>query len=338
EIVDRVRNNPLRAGRMTLEDLAKYRAEKSAPLCTPYREWRVCGPQLPSSGGVTTQQILGILAHFPLAETRDDPVRMMHLVAEASRLAFADRSRYLGDPAFVDAPVAGLLDPAYLAERASLVNPSRALRHVEAGEPEGARAWNFAPSPEQLVKSTSHYSIVDAAGDAVSMTTSVQSTFGSELMVGGFVLNNQLTDFSFAPERFGKPVPNRVEPGKRPLSSMAPTFVLDSAGRLKLAVGSPGGTRIINYVAQSIIGVLDLGLDVQQAVAAPHYLAQDDALELEEDTDVTKYKGALEALGHRVVVTNLNSGLHAIEVEYTKQGRVLSGGVDPRREGVAAGK
>jgi gamma-glutamyltranspeptidase/glutathione hydrolase len=338
EIVDRVRNNPLRAGRMTLDDLAGYRAEKGPPLCTPYRQWRVCGPQLPSSGGVTTEEILGILAHFPLAETRDDPVRTIHLVAEASRLAFADRSRYLGDPAFVDAPVAGLLDPGYLAERAALVDPEHAHLRVEAGEPAGARAWNYAPSPEQLVKSTSHYSIVDSYGDAVAMTTSVQSTFGSELMVGGFILNNQLTDFSFAPERFGKPVPNRVEGGKHPLSSMAPTLVLDSAGRLKLAVGSPGGTRIINYVAQAVIGVLDLGLDVQQAVAAPHFLAQQDAVELEEDTSVTQYAGALKALGHRVVETNLNSGLHAIEVEYTKSGRVLEGGVDPRREGVAAGK
>jgi gamma-glutamyltranspeptidase/glutathione hydrolase len=338
QIVDRVRDNPLRAGRMTLDDLAGYRAEKGPALCTPYREWRVCGPQLPSSGGVTTQEILGTLAHFPLAETRDDPVRTIHLVAEASRLAFADRSRYLGDPAFVDAPVKGLLDPAYLAERAALIDPDHAHLRVEAGEPQGARASNYAPSPEQLVKSTSHYSIVDADGDAVSMTTSVQSTFGSQLMVGGFVLNNQLTDFSFAPERFGKPVPNRVEPGKRPLSSMAPTFVLDSQGRLELAVGSPGGTRIINYVAQTVIGVLDLGLDVQQAVAAPHYLAQQDRVELEEGTSVTQYRSALERLGHRVVETNLNSGLHAIEIEYTKSGRVLEGGIDPRREGTAAGE
>jgi gamma-glutamyltranspeptidase/glutathione hydrolase len=170
------------------------------------------------------------------------------------------------------------------------------------------------------------------------MTTSVQSTFGSQLMVGGFLLNNQLTDFSFAPERLGKPVPNRIEPGKRPLSSMAPTFVLDAEGRLKLAVGSPGGTRIINYVTQTIVGVLDLGLDVQQAVAAPHFLAQQDALELEEGTPITAHRGALEALGHRVVETNLNSGLHAIEIEYTKSGRVLEGGIDPRREGTAAGE
>jgi gamma-glutamyltranspeptidase/glutathione hydrolase len=337
-IVDRVRNNGLRAGRMTLDDLGAYRAEKSAALCTPYREWRVCGPQLPSSGGITTQEILGMLARFPLAETRADPVRTIHLVAEASRLAFADRSRYLGDPAFVDVPVAGLLDPRYLAMRAALIDPDHARLRVEAGEPAGARASNYAPSPEQLVKSTSHYSIVDAEGDAVAMTTSVQSTFGSQLMVGGFLLNNQLTDFSFAPERFGKPVPNRVEAGKHPLSSMAPTFVLDSKGRLKLAVGSPGGTRIINYVTQAVVGVLDLGLDVQQAVAAPHFLAQQDAVELEQGTSVTEYRGALEALGHRVVETDLNSGLHAIEIEYTKSGRVLEGGIDPRREGVAAGE
>jgi gamma-glutamyltranspeptidase/glutathione hydrolase len=185
--------------------------------------------------------------------------------------------------------------------------------------------------------STSHFSIVDGFGDAVAMTTSVQGAFGSQLMVGGFILNNQLTDFDYVPEVGGRPVANRVEGGKRPLSSMAPTMVLDDDGRLRLVVGSPGGTRIIGFVAQSIVGVVDWQLDAQQAVAAPHFLAEDGPVELEQGTPVAAHEAALEALGHRVAVTNMNSGLHAIAIDYTRRGRVLTGGVDPRREGVALG-
>ncbi|MBN1237539.1 MAG: gamma-glutamyltransferase [Gammaproteobacteria bacterium] len=337
-IVREVRDNSVRAGRMTLEDLAAYEPRKSAPLCSPYREWRVCGPQLPSSGGVTVQQILGILGHFDLAADAPESPRTLHLLAEAGRLAFADRNLYLGDPEFVDAPVAALLDPDYLARRAALIEPDRALSSVAAGEPLQARHWDFSAGPRQDIPSTSHFSIVDRWGDAVSMTTSVQGAFGSQLMVGGFILNNQLTDFSFEPTRFGRPVANRAEPGKRPLSSMAPTLVLDGEGRLKLAIGSPGGTRIINYVSQALVNVLDFGLDVQQAVSAPHIVAQDDSpIELEERTALTERRDELEEMGHRVVPRNLNSGLHGIVVDHRDGRRVLRGGADPRREGVALG-
>jgi gamma-glutamyltranspeptidase / glutathione hydrolase len=338
EIVREVRDNSVLAGRLTLEDLAGYEARRSAPLCTPYREWRVCGPQLPSSGGVTVQQMLGILSHFDVAAAALDSPTTLHLLTEAGRLAFADRSLYLGDPEFVDAPVAALLDPAYLARRAALIDPHRAIGNVTAGEPAQARRWEFSASPRQELVSTSHFSIVDGWGDAVSMTTSVQATFGSQLMVGGFLLNNQLTDFSFEPTRFGRPVANRAEAGKRPLSSMAPTLVLDDENRLRLVIGSPGGTRIINFVAQAIVNVLDFGLDVQQAVAAPHVVAQDSGpVELEERTSLPEQAGALEALGHRAVPRNLNSGLHGIAVEHGADGRTLRGGADPRREGVALG-
>ncbi|HEX7079825.1 MAG TPA: gamma-glutamyltransferase [Gammaproteobacteria bacterium] len=337
-IVEKVRENPLRAGRMTLDDLAAYRPEKSEPVCSPYREWRVCGPQLPSSGGITVQQILGMLGRFDLAASADDRVRSIHLIAEASRLAFADRALYLGDPKFVDVPVAALLDPAYLARRAALIDPEHAMRDVTAGRPLDAAASVFAPSGPQEVVSTSHFSIVDRYGDAVSMTTSVQSTFGSQLVVGGFLLNNQLTDFSYEPERFGRPVANRVEAGKRPLSSMAPTVVLDADGRLELLIGSPGGTRIINYVSQAIVNVLDFGMNVQDAISAPHFVAQDDGpVELEQGTPITTYAAGLEDLGHRVVPRTLNSGLHGIVVEYGDDGPVLLGGADPRREGVVLG-
>jgi len=336
-IAAEVRDNNVRAGRMTVEDLAKYTAHTSAPLCTAYRTWQVCGPQLPSSGGVTTQQILGMLGGFDLAALRNDPVPAVHLFAEASRLAFADRNLYLGDPQFVAAPVAQLLDQSYLRTRAGLIDPAKALPTVAAGAPLPLAAWEFAPSSPAERPSTSHFSIADKFGDAVAMTTSVQGAFGSQLMVGGFILNNQLTDFDYEPTVGGRPVANRIEGGKRPLSSMAPTMLLDGDQRLRLLVGSPGGTRIIGFVAQTIVGLVDWQLDVQQAVAAPHFLAEDGPIELEEDTPMAVHEAALEALGHTVALRDLNSGLHAIAIDYPNTGRVLTGGVDPRREGVALG-
>ena len=336
-IAAEVRDNNVRPGRMTPQDLASYEAHVSAPLCTPYRAWRVCGPQLPSSGGVTTQQVLGMLARFELPDIRTQPVEAIHLFAEANRLAFADRNLYLGDPEFVAAPVAGLLDASYLRARAALIDPKKAMTTIAAGEPLPAAAWDFAPGTASERPSTSHFSIVDRFGDAVAMTTSVQGAFGSQLMVGGFILNNQLTDFDYVPTVGGKPVANRVEGGKRPLSSMSPTMLLDERGRLRLLVGSPGGTRIIGFVAQSIVGVVDWSLDVQQAVAAPHFLAEEGPIEIEEGSAIAAHEQALEALGHTVAVNDMNSGLHAIAIEHTRRGRVLYGGVDPRREGVALG-
>jgi gamma-glutamyltranspeptidase/glutathione hydrolase len=336
-IAAEVRDNNVRPGRMTPQDLASYEAHVSAPLCTPYRSWRVCGPQLPSSGGVTTQQVLGMLSHFELPDIRTQPVQAIHLFAEANRLAFADRNLYLGDPRFVAAPVAGLLGAGYLRTRAALIDPQKAMATIAPGEPLPAAAWEYAPGTASERPSTSHFSIVDRFGDAVAMTTSVQGAFGSQLMVGGFILNNQLTDFAYVPTVGGKPVANRVEGGKRPLSSMSPTMLLDERGRLRLLVGSPGGTRIIGFVAQSIVGVVDWNLDVQQAVAAPHFLAEEGPVEIEEGTAIAAHEQALEALGHTVAVNDMNSGLHAIAIEHTRRGRILFGGVDPRREGVALG-
>ena len=336
-IAAEVRDNNVRPGRMTAEDLAAYSANASAPLCTPYRSWRVCGPQLPSSGGVTTQQVLGMLAHFELPDIRVEPVRAIHLFAEANRLAFADRNLYLADPKFVPAPVEGLLDAGYLRARAALIDPARAMPTISAGEPLPAAAWHYAQGSASERPSTSHFSIVDGFGDAVAMTTSVQGAFGSQLMVGGFILNNQLTDFDYVPTANGKPVANRVEGGKRPLSSMSPTMLLDERGRLRLIVGSPGGTRIIGFVAQSIVGVIDWKLDVQQAVSAPHFLAEEGPVELEEGTSIVVHEQALEALGHNVALNDMNSGLHAIAIEHSRRGRTLYGGVDPRREGAALG-
>ncbi len=336
-IAAKVASNNVRAGRMTAEDLAEYRAHVTQPLCTAYRSWRVCGPQLPSSGGVTTQQVLGMLGAFDLAKLRNEPAQAIHLFVEANRLAFADRSLYLGDPEFVPSPVAELLAPAYLRGRAALIDPTKALPNVAAGVPRQGLAWEFAPGTPGERPSTSHFSIADKFGDAVAMTTSVQGAFGSQLMVGGFILNNQLTDFEYAPAVGGKPVANRIEGGKRPLSSMAPTMLLDEQGRIRLLVGSPGGTHIIGFVAQSVVGFVDWQRTAQQAVAAPHYLAEGGPVELEEDTDLVAQRAALEALGHTIALRNLNSGLHAIAIDYTRRGRVLSAGVDPRREGAARG-
>lgn len=336
-IVEAVTNNTIRPGGMTLEDLRSYEARTTTPLCSPYRQWRVCGPRPPSSGGIAVQQILGILEAYDPPALTENPVGSIHLIAEASRLAFADRNLYLGDPDFVDVPVAALLNREYLLSRAALIDPERALDSVSPGSPQPDLAWNFAPGKPTEVESTSHFSIVDRWGDAVSMTTTVQGAFGSQLMVGGFILNNQLTDFSFMPEVDGRFVANRPETGKRPLSSMSPSLVFDADGRLRLLVGSPGGTRIINYVAQAIVAVLDGGLNIQDAVAEPHFLAQDRLLELERGTAVLDHADELRALGHNVAPRSLNSGLHGIAIDYTDDGHVLSGGADPRREGVAIG-
>jgi gamma-glutamyltranspeptidase/glutathione hydrolase len=337
-IVEIVNDNPLSKGGLSLADLRDYRAHEGEPLCSPYRTWRICGPQLPSSGGITVLQTLGMLEPFDLAGAGANTAASIHLVAEASRLAFADRNFYLADPAFVDVPVAELLSPDYIAERARLIDPRATQRNVLPGRPLELAAWNYASAPFSELSSTSHFSIVDAWGDAVSMTTSVQSAFGSQLMVGGFILNNQLTDFASVPAEWdGRPVANRPEGGKRPLSSMSPMLVFDEEGRLRLMIGSPGGTRIINFVVQTLVGVLDWDMNVQEAVEAPHFLAQQALVELEEGTALLAETKALEALGHRVAARNINSGLHGIAIEYTDEGWILWGGVDPRREGVALG-
>ena len=341
-IVARVNDNPVSRGRMTLEDIAVYRPEKATALCSSYRERRVCGPRLPSSGGIGVQQILAMVERFDPAAMRNDAVRFVHMVAEAGRLAFADRNYFLADPAFVDVPVAGLMSPSYLRRRSGLIRADRAMTEVAHGEPEGYQAFDFSPSRRSELTSTSHFSIVDRYGGAVSMTTSVQGAFGSQLMVGGFILNNQLTDFSTEPSIDGRPVANRAAGGKRPLSSMSPHVILDPDGRLRMLIGSPGGTRIINFVSQAILNVLDLGMNIQDAVAAPHFVSQGGPIELEQGTDLEASAAALAALGHATRSRGLNSGLHGIVIDYpdaadAASGRILYGGVDPRREGVALG-
>ncbi|MBU2113973.1 MAG: gamma-glutamyltransferase, partial [Gammaproteobacteria bacterium] len=330
-ISERVQTAPVNPGAMTTDDLAAYRAIERDAVCIPYRVYKVCGMAPPSSGGIAVLQMLGILQHVDMAKLAPGSVHATHLLAQAAKLAFADRERYLADPAFVNVPVAGMLAPDYLAKRAALINSNKAGEPAEAGMPEGAPALQSAESPE--LANTSHFSIVDAAGNAVSMTSSIENVFGSGLMVGGFLLNNQLTDFSLAPVHHGHLVANRVEGGKRPRSSMAPMMVFDAKGQLLLVIGSPGGSRIINYVAQSIIAVLDWQLDVQQAINLPRLTHRNDYLALEKGTELATQASVLEDMGYKVQLQDLNSGLHAIMLG----ANALQGAADPRREGLAAG-
>ncbi|MBW2523270.1 MAG: gamma-glutamyltransferase [Deltaproteobacteria bacterium] len=334
DIVAAVRGAATNPGRITLEDLERYRPVEREPLCAPYRKVQVCTVP-PPAGGATTLQILGLLERFDLGQQPADSVTLAHLLAEAGRLAYADRDQYFADPAFVDVPIDGLLDRPYLARRARLIRTDRSMGKAAPGVPGGSGTRGYAPDASLELPSTTHLVAVDGAGHAVSMTASIESAFGSHLMVGGFLLNNELTDFSFLPSRGGRPVANRVQPGKRPRSSMAPVIVLDEKGeQFVLAIGAPGGSRIPAYVARSLTAVLDLGLDVQQAVALPHVVNRNGATELERYTLQPAWAGqaraGLEALGHDVVIRDLNSGLHGIM--RMPDGRLV-GGVDPRREG-----
>ena len=333
DIVAAVRGAAGNPGHLNEADLAGFRARALDPVCGAYRVWRVCGMGPPSSGGVTVAQILGLLEPFDLAALEPVSPEAVHLISEASRLAYADRARYLADDTFVPVPVAGLLERSYLRGRAAAIDAARSMGEAAAGEPPGSAGHLGAPDAGSEQRSTTHLSVIDADGNAVSMTTSVESAFGSRLMVRGFMLNNQLTDFSFRPEVDGVAVANRVAPGKRPRSSMAPTLVLDADGGLVLAVGSPGGSRIIAYVAQALVAMLDWGLDAQAALDLPHHVNRNGVTDLEAGTALERLAGALAELGHETRLRALVSGLHAIVV--TPDG--LEGGADSRREGVAFG-
>ncbi len=316
-------------GQLSLADMAGYEAKQRNPLCAPYRAWRICGMPPPTSGGVAVLQTLGILQGFDLPALASDSVAAWHLIAEASRLAFADRNRFLADADFVPVPVDDLLDPGYLTRRGALVSPDASLGKAEPGLPTQNGAMPIQHDPP----STTHLVVVDAEGNGVSMTASIENAFGSRVMAAGFMLNNELTDFSFRPEVDGRPVANRVQAGKRPRSSMSPTIVLDDRDKLALVVGSPGGSRIIGYVIKSLVATLDWGLDIQAAIDLPNVVNRNGGTDVEEGTSSEALAAGLAALGHEVKLRSLNSGLHGIAI--TKSG--LVGGADPRREGVALG-
>jgi gamma-glutamyltranspeptidase/glutathione hydrolase len=353
DIVAAVRGHASNPGRLSESDLAGYRAKERAPVCSDHKTWRVCGMGPPSSGGIAIAQMLGIFSARNIAvvppvavEGKLEPqADAVHLFSEAGRLAFADRAQYVADPDFVAVDVAALTDPRYLAERAKLIT-DRSMGRASAGTPAGSKVA-FAPdqSPQRI--STSHISVVDAAGNALSMTTSIEDQFGARLMVRGFLLNNELTDFSFLPRAAdaqgalradGELVANRVQAGKRPRSSMAPTLVFDrTSGALVATLGSPGGSLIINYVAKTLVGVLDWQLDIQQAISLPNFGSRNGPTEVENGVSSALVDG-LKARGHDVRVMEMTSGLQGI-VRVREGGRsLLRGGADPRREGVAVGE
>jgi gamma-glutamyltranspeptidase/glutathione hydrolase len=341
-------------GSLSLKDLKGYAARERAPLCTDYKRWQVCGMAPPSSGGIAVAQILGTLQSLEQRDGRmslaalkphrsDKPAGIepapeaVHLIAEAERLAYADRALYVADSDFVPVPVKGLVDRGYLASRASLIGP-RSMGVAKPGTPPGIQ-MAFAPDRSPLRISTSQVVAVDDQGGAVSMTTTVESAFGSHLMVQGFMLNNQMTDFSFIPEENGQKVANRVEPGKRPRSSMAPTLIFDRQnGELLAAVGSPGGSQIIEYVAKSVIGLLDWNLDPQKAINLPNFGSRNGPTELEQGQFSATLIQALKDKGHAVSEIDMTSGTQAIVRVRDGQGKAsLAGGADPRREGEALG-
>jgi gamma-glutamyltranspeptidase/glutathione hydrolase len=333
DIVETVRGAPGNPGGLTLADMAAYQVVEREPVCVVYRRLDVCGMGPPSSGGIAVGQILGVLAHFNIDNIGPNVPQSWQVIGDASRLAFADRERYLADSDYVPVPVKGLLAPGYLAGRAALLIPGERLQEAEAGEPEWDHAHLLGHGASPELPSTSHFVVVDGDGNVVSMTTTIENAFGSRLAVRGFLLNNELTDFSFRTHADGRPVANRVEPGKRPRSSMAPTIVLED-GRPVLALGSPGGSRIIPYVAKTLVAIIDWGMDVQAAVALPHVVNRFGAFDLEAGTAAAELAAALRAMGYEVEVRELDSGLHAVAIE----DGVLRGAADPRREGVAVGE
>jgi gamma-glutamyltranspeptidase/glutathione hydrolase len=333
DMVQAVRQHPTHPGDLSAADFAAYEAKQRRPLHSTYRGYTVYGMPPPSAGGIAVLQILGILEPFALQQYQPLAVGIVHLIAEAERLAYADRARYAADSDFVDVPVAGLLDRHYLAARSRLISMTQSLGIAQPGEPRHTPAPQFGDDHALELPSTSHISIVDAQGHALAMTTSIEAAFGSRIMVNGYVLNNQLTDFSFVPTEHGKPVANCLAARKRPRSAMAPTLVFDQQGQFTIAVGSPGGSAIINYVAQTLIAMLDWRLDPQQAVSLPHYGSRNGPMELEHGRHLGVLIPQLEARGHTVALIEMTSGLSAIrKTEYG-----YAGGADPRREGTVKG-
>ncbi len=349
DLVEQVQSHPVRPGKISLDDISGYQSLEREPLCTPWQQWEVCGFPPPSSGHLTIMQILGMLDQQPLLEAPlENGVTSsgwLHQFLEASRLAFADRGRYIADPDFVEAPGGDwslMLAPDYLGKRSELIGEESMGENAEPGNP-GELAVSFASQPEQPEYGTSHISIVDADGNAIAMTTTIEQAFGSRILAdggtdlpGGYLLNNELTDFSFTPEVDGQPVANRVEPGKRPRSSMSPTLVFDQeTGALVASLGSPGGAAIIHYTARTLAAMRDWGLNAQEALSLPHAITLGGDVYLEEGRFPEEIIESLRERGHSVSDRELTSGLQAIR---RLEDGTLFGGADPRREGVVMGE
>ena len=335
DIMETVRAAATSRGDIAEADLAGYKAKVREPICERYRAYKVCSAPLPA-GGLTVLQILGILQPFDMGALGASSLMSVHVFSEAGRLAYADRDQYLADPDFASPPP-GLTDPAYLRSRSALIKLDDSMGRAKAGIPEAVRKAarvDFGADSAFELPSTSHLSIVDKYGNALAMTTSIEYAFGSQLMTrGGFLLNNELTDFSFAPDVEGKAVANRVEAGKRPRSAMSPTIVYDAKGELFMVAGSVNGTQIINDVAKTLVAVIDWGLDPQAAADLPNVGSRNGPTELEKGTSAVALEPKLRALGHETRIVEDTSGVHAIV--RTRQGWIA--GADPRREGTARG-
>lgn len=330
-IVAAVSNAAVEPGQLSVQDMASYSTQWREPVCSEYRQRDVCSMGPPSSGGVTLLQTLNMLEGFDFSQYQVSDAEPWHLFTQASRLAFADRDHYLADPDFTNVPVAAMLDPAYLRQRATLIG-EQDMGHAEPGAPESfTQAYSAGISYEQ--PSTSHISIIDAEGNALSMTSSIEMGFGSAVMVGGFLLNNQLTDFARQPEKGQGLVANRVEPGKRPRSSMTPVITFNPQGEVEHVLGSPGGPRIINYVGKTLIGLIDFELDMQSAIELPNVTNLNGGTAIELEVVPGSWQDEFESRGHTLDIRDLNSGVHGI----TRGQGYLLGGADPRREGVALG-
>jgi gamma-glutamyltranspeptidase/glutathione hydrolase len=316
---------------ITIADLAAYQAQEKPAVCAPYRQYRICGMGPPSSGATTVYAILKQLERFDLAALGPKDPKAWHLIAESMRLAYADRDAYVGDPDFVRVPVPGMTDAGYLANRSELLRTDRSIPHVEAGTPPGARATAAVKSSE--VPATTHFVVVDSKGDVASYTSTIEGGWGSGLIVGGYFLNNELTDFTFAPvQPNGAPVANRPDGGKRPMSSMSPTIVYGPDGKVRLAIGAAGGPTIIAQVAKSLIAVLDWKMGAQAAIAMPNIMGWGDQVMVERGTELEAMAPALRALGHEIVVrppgTFKANAIERIDGKWV-------GAADPRSEGVA---
>jgi gamma-glutamyltranspeptidase/glutathione hydrolase len=331
DMVNKVQNSEINPGYLSLADLKNYQVKKGDLLCDTYRKkYKICTMPLPA-GGSTLLQVLGILENFDLAKLKPNSIESVHLIVEATRLAYADRNEYIADNTNVD--LGKLLDKKYLKSRAALIDPKKAISKVSAGKFVANDNNSVVNNAIVELPSTTHISVLDSEGSAVSLTSSIEYFFGSALSVDGFLLNNQLTDFSFEPIKDGKKVANRLEPKKQPRSSMSPTFVFDKKDRLILIVGSPGGPRIIQFVAKTIINHLDFGLDIQQAISLPSFVVLNDVVELEKNQNITELAPKLNQMGHQTKVIEIVSGIHAIALDKNK----ITGGADPRREGFAVG-
>ncbi len=323
------KHNP---GILTKQDLISYEVKERKPVCSIYRKFNVCGMGPPSSGAITINQILGIIERFDLKNLGYNNPETWRIIGDASRLAFADRNKYIADSDFVDVPISNLINKNYLRSRSMKLTTNKKLKKVKPGIFSFKKVSNFTHNNPQELPSTSHISIIDKYGNALSMTTSIENSFGSRLMTnGGFLLNNQLTDFSFKSKLNGKRIANSIEPKKRPRSSMSPTIIFENNKPI-IIIGTPGGSNIIGYMVNAIISLIDWGLNAQEAASIPHGINKYGTYYLEKGTKISLLEDRLKKMGYDVKIKNFYSGLNIIQIKDN-----IYGGSDPRREGVAIG-